>query len=179
MNMKDNTFWPKFVTNSRSILDFNVLFRKFHQSCALPDKEGLHDICEANLAAAVSASVERIHFHGLDLEMANLTVEQPSMKVLKVEIHHGLVRDRASNGPADSYVTQETSILGAPATYYVSKENDTRSFFDFLDDDHRPYLVAVTAMIESPMKLYVQNQNFYVANRQFVSNHSTPLHVLE
>ena len=70
------------------------------------------------------------------------------------------VRDRASNGPADSYVTQETSILGAPATYYVSKENDTRSFFDFLDDDHRPYLVAVTAMIESPMKLYVQNQNF-------------------
>ena len=27
-------------------------------------------------------------------------------------------------------------------------------------DDHRPYLVSLTCLIESPMKLYVQNQNY-------------------
>lgn len=30
---------------------------------------------------------------------------------------------------------------------------------DFLDAEHRPYLVAITCIIESPMKMYVQNQN--------------------
>jgi len=32
--------------------------------------------------------------------------------------------------------------------------------FDWMEVDHRPYVVAVTALVESPMKLYVQNQNY-------------------
>lgn len=48
----------------------------------------------------------------------------------------------------------ETSIMGAPATYYVNNQ-DQRHMLDFLDSNHRPYLVAVTALIESPMKMYV------------------------
>lgn len=32
---------------------------------------------------------------------------------------------------------------------------------DFLElDQHRPYLVQMTCLIESPMKLYVMNQNY-------------------
>lgn len=42
---------------------------------------------------------------------------------------------------------------------YVPK-NDNRHWLDHLDANHKPYLVAATVMIESPMKLYVQNQNF-------------------
>lgn len=42
----------------------------------------------------------------------------------------------------------------------MPKENDTRSFLDHLEYDHKPYTVAATVLIESPMKLYVQNQNF-------------------
>lgn len=37
---------------------------------------------------------------------------------------------------------------------------DTRSIWDHLDQNHRPYVIAATVMIESPMKLFVQNQNF-------------------
>lgn len=48
----------------------------------------------------------------------------------------------------------ESSLLGAPTTYYVHN-NDQRHVFDFLEADHKPYLVAVTALIESPMKMYV------------------------
>jgi hypothetical protein len=29
-----------------------------------------------------------------------------------------------------------------------------------MDYDYKPYVVAATVMIESPMKLFVQNQNF-------------------
>lgn len=96
----------------------------------------------------------RIHFHGLDVEMANLTVEQPSIKVLKVEIHHGLSLERKQNGSIDDYTTSSSSILGAPATYYVPK-NDQRHFLDCLDYSRRPYCIAVTALIDSPMKMFV------------------------
>jgi hypothetical protein len=58
----------------------------------------LDAICEGKLADYVKESVRRIHFHGLDIEMANLTVEQPKMKLLKVEVYHGLNVDRNTNG---------------------------------------------------------------------------------
>jgi hypothetical protein len=30
-------YWAWFLEHSRAIVDFNVLFREFHQGCALPD----------------------------------------------------------------------------------------------------------------------------------------------
>jgi len=157
--LPDSAFWSRFVENSRSVVDFNNLFREFHQFCSIPDAEGIERICEGKLAATVNQSVERIHFHGLDIEMANLTVNQPSVKVLNVEIAHGLNVERNTNGSEDEYTVSQSSVLGAPTNYYVPK-NDNRHFLDFLEDDHRPYCVAVTALIESPMKMFVQNQNY-------------------
>ena len=107
----------------------------------------------------MSESVQRIHFHGLDIEMANLTVEQPKIKLLKVELSHGVSVERNLNAPASEYTSHKSSLLGAPLTTYVPK-NDTRSFLDHLDSNHKPYVIAATVLIESPMKLYVQNQNF-------------------
>ena len=157
--MPPTSFWPKFVTNSDSVTEFNILFRKFHQACAMHDREGIDVNCEPRLAQAVNESLDRIHFHGLDIEMANLTVEQPSIKVMKVEISHGLNVDRDTNGTADDYTTSESSVLGAPCTYYTPVK-DERSVLDWLDEDHKPYNIAITALIESPMKMYVQNQNY-------------------
>ena len=152
-------FWSTYVKNSESLVEFNDLYRRFHQACALHDPEGIDAYCEPRLAQAVNESLDRIHFHGLDIEMANLTVTQPSIKVLKVEIAHGLNVDRDTNGNAEDWTTTESSFYGAPCTYYTPVK-DERSIFDFLDETKKPYNVAVTALIESPMKLYVQNQNF-------------------
>ena len=88
--------------------------------------------------------------------MANLTVEQPVIQVLKVEITHGLNLERASNGNGDDWIETKSSLLSAPCTYYTPAE-DQRDVLDGVDPDHRPYCVAITALIESPMKLYVQN----------------------
>ena len=73
--MSSSSFWPRYVVNSRAIDDFNNLYRKFHQACAMHDPEGIDVNCEPRLAQAVNESLDRIHFHGLDIEMANLTVE--------------------------------------------------------------------------------------------------------
>jgi len=135
------------------------LFREFHQFCAIPDGKGIEHICEGRLARAVNESVTRIHFHGLDIEMANLTVEQPSIQVMKVEITHGLNVERSENGSAADWVVTKSSLLGAPCTYYVPRE-DNRDCIDGIDAEHKPYNVAITALIESPMKLFVMNQNY-------------------
>lgn len=80
-----------------------MAFREFHQACALPDYGEIDKLCEGQLAAYVKESVRRIHFHGLDIEMANLTVKQPRIKLLKVELTNGLSLERASNGSLSDY----------------------------------------------------------------------------
>ncbi len=153
----DGSFWHKFVINNASY-EINKLFREFHQACALPDYMWLDQICEGKLSNYVKESVRRIHFHGLDIEMANLTVDQPKIKLLKVEVSHGISVERGSNHPESEYNISKSTILGAPQTVYVPK-NDQRHFLDHLDSNHRPYVVAATVLIESPMKLFVKNQN--------------------
>jgi len=45
----------------------------------------------------VSESIKRIKFHGLDIDLANITIEQPSIKVLKAEVCQNLYVDRSKN----------------------------------------------------------------------------------
>ena len=78
------------------------------------------------------------------------------MKLLKVEVHHGINVDRSLNKPASEYTITKGKLFGASQTVYTPK-NDQRHFLDNLDYDYKPYLVSATVLIESPMKLYVQN----------------------
>jgi hypothetical protein len=147
------SFWHRFITNNATY-EINKAFREFHQACALPDYRLISDVCEGKLAQYVKESVRRIHFHGLDIELANLTVDQPKIKILKVEIANGISVDRSKNKPASEYNISKTSIMGAPTTVYAPK-NDSRHFLDHLDYNYKPYVVSTTVLIESPMKLYV------------------------
>jgi hypothetical protein len=88
--------------------------------------------------------------------MSNLTVEQPKMKLLKVEVSHGLSVERSQNKPASEYNIAKSSLYGAPQNVYIPKQ-DTRHFLDHLDSNYKPYVVAATVLIESPMKLHVKN----------------------
>jgi hypothetical protein len=125
----------------------------------VPDYLGIKTICEGRLADYVLESVKRIHFHGLDIEMANLTVHQPKMKVLKAEVTYGLDLERKLNGPKDAYSLTTKTFQGAKYNYYTPK-HDHRSFLDHMDSNYKPYTVAITVLFESPMKMFVQNQNY-------------------
>lgn len=76
------------------------------------------------------------------------------MRVLKAEISHGLHVDRSKNLSKNDYSVNKGSLFGAKMKTYVPK-NDQRSFLDHLDQNYKPYCVAVTMLIESPMKLFV------------------------
>ena len=161
--LPESNYWHKFMVNTRSVVDMNTLFREFHQFSAIPDYDGLQLICEPKLANYVSESLKRIHFHGLDVEMANLTIEQPSIKVLKAEVHHGLNVVRSQNLKLEEYNVSKSKFMGATWNTYIPKDpkKDTRDAFQVFDfTNHRPYLVQLTCLVESPMKLFVMNQNY-------------------
>jgi hypothetical protein len=157
--LPSNNYWSMFVNNTNAKIEFNDLYREFHQYCAIPDYLGIKKVCEGKLADYVCQSVQRIHFHGLGIEMANLTVHQPKMKVLKAEVSYGVNYERKLNAPKDQYSVTNSKLWGAKYNYYTPK-NDTRSFLDHMDDGYKPYCVAITVLFESPMKMFVQNQNY-------------------
>ena len=67
------------------------------------------------------------------------------------------------NSIKDYKVSSNMKIGGASWKTYapVDPAKDTRDALDALDSFHtnRPYLVQITCVVESPMKLYVLNQN--------------------
>lgn len=91
--------------------------------------------------------------------MTDIVLQQPVMQVLKVELYKGLEIERDKNLSKSQYnVIKAPGILGAPYTKCIPK-NDTSSWLDIIDTDKQPYVFAVTALIESPMKMFVYNQN--------------------
>lgn len=157
--LKEGDFWHRWIFNRECDRDFNELFRVFHQSCAIPDYEGINRVCEPRLAQEISQTVDNIQSRGLDIEMANLRVHQPKIEILKVEVHHGLSMDRSENKPEEAYEISDSTLFGAPLKVYTNKNGDDRSVLDFLDSNYKPYLISVTTLIHSPMKLYIWNQN--------------------
>lgn len=90
--------------------------------------------------------------------MANLTVK-PTIKPIKVEVFNNLSLERADNS-FDMKSSSKSKLLGAPLTQFVNPKNDTRNGFwdNFLNpQEHKPYVVAITCVVESPMKLNIQN----------------------
>lgn len=156
--LKPNNFWHRWVFNRECNRDFDELFRVFHQSCAIPEESGIDRVCEPRLAAYMKKAIQNVHFHGMDIEMANLTNHSPKIDILNVDVSYGISVDRDSNKPKDDYNVAKSTFWGCPLSVYTDK-NDTRSVFDSLDKNYKPYLVSVTAIIHSPMKLYVWNQN--------------------
>ena len=157
--LKSNSFWYTWVKNRELMRSFSELFRVFHQSCAIPEEEGLDRVCEPKFKNYMMKCLQNIHFHGMDVEMVNLRVHQPQIDILNVEIHHGLNLDRTQNKPKSAYRISDSKFLGAPMKVYKDT-TEPRSFLEnMLNENNKPYLVSITTLIHSPMKMFVYNQN--------------------
>ena len=70
-------------------------------------------------------------------------------------------RDENAGSLKDYTVSKNHNIFGAKWNTYRRNQNDGSHFLDLLENDqHRPYLVSLTCLVESPMKMYVLNQNY-------------------
>lgn len=104
-------------------------------------------------------SLGNIHKHGMDIEMANLRVKSDRINILKVDLTHGLPLNRLERHAISNYDVVKEDLFGAPLTRYHLKGTKPHSLLDNLLTDYRPYTLAVTVAMQSPMKLFVWNQN--------------------
>ena len=114
---------------------------------------------ESRLQSYLENSIGQISYHGLDLEMANLTVKQPKIEILDVELTHGLPLDAKDRLPREEYDVTEDTFLGAKCTTYSQKNGRKHGILDNLNTEYKPYVLTTTPLIQSPMKLFVWNQN--------------------
>lgn len=54
--LSNGSFWSAFM-KSNALNEINVLFREFHQSCALQDYKSLNRVCEGTLAVFYKCNV--------------------------------------------------------------------------------------------------------------------------
>jgi hypothetical protein len=83
------------------------------------------------------------------------------MTLLDVQVFKDLDIERDANlASKDQYysVTQ-SSMFGANLHCFFKDQIDTIIDKNFMKADHKPYLLQVTMLVESPMKLYILNQN--------------------
>jgi hypothetical protein len=59
----------------------------------------LDKICEPQFVQYLQKSIGAISARGMDIEMANLTVKQPKIDLLSVELTHGLPLQRNQRLP--------------------------------------------------------------------------------
>ncbi len=160
-NKNINAYMRTFLQNRGCIDDFNILYREFHQWCAIPDFEGLDDLCEKGLATRLKEAVKGIHVSGLALDMERLIVTQPEMQIISFEVFRGLHVDRALNGKKSAYEEHKDAVLGIwPAcTVYKKKTDSLYDSLDAIEANYTPYMLRVKMLIQSHMKLFVYAKN--------------------
>lgn len=96
----------------------------------------------------------------MDVEMANLRLKSDKIEILKVELTHGVPINRTERLASEEYNISSGSFLGAPLKTFTRKDGKNKhSILDNMFVDYRPYNLAVTTLVSSPMKFFVYNQN--------------------
>ena len=93
----------------------------------------------------------------MDVEMANLRVKSDWIDILKVELNHGIPVSWYARQPKQNYNVTESTLLGAKCTNWKLKEGGNTGVLDNMFTNYKPYNVAVTVAMHSPMKLFVYN----------------------
>ena len=152
--------YSKLVSTGEFIEDFDILYREIHQWCAIPDMEGICHACEHNLAHKLWGVIQHIRNTGCSINIANLTVRQPSWTLLNAQIHKGLYTQRERNGKRGYYDITNANLFGLayPMNVYAHKYTPTH-ILDSFDASYKPYLLQITMAVHSPMKWFILNQD--------------------
>lgn len=149
-------YMRNLLKNRECLDDFHILYREFHQWCAVPDFRGINVLCEKQFADHIKKSIRQIHLKGLQLEMTKIRAIQPKMIPLDFKIYKHLNVDRSKNGKESDYTIHKDRVLafGPKCTVYRAKKQYLREALNVIEKDYKPYLLQVKVLIGGPMHLY-------------------------
>jgi hypothetical protein len=143
----------QYLKNMLLLQDYNSIFRDFLQSCALSNPNGLGLTCEPRLKRYVQANLATINRLGYNMEIESLKIMQ-DYKILRVEIYKNLNMERDSNKSHDNYSFNKLPTPLGPLVVAHEKGNDHS-----IVKSPRPFILATTMLVQSPMKMAFFNQN--------------------
>jgi hypothetical protein len=143
----------QYLKNMLLLQDYNTLFRDFLQCCAMGNQNGLELTCESRFKSYIQSALYSVVKQGFNLEIDSLKILY-SYKVLRMEIYKNLKINRNSNMTFDKY---KFSRIWTPlAPLVLAKEiGSDHSIFT----DPKPFILATTMLVQTPMKMAVFNQN--------------------
>jgi len=154
LDMNASKGWVyQYLKNMLLLNDYDNIFRSFLQAIAQDRKDGMELVTEPRLCDYIYSNVRELRIKGYNLEFQDLKIIQ-DYSVLRVEIYKNLHVDRYKNKDLSSYSFSDVytplgncrvaTLLGEDISYF---HND------------RPYILATTMRVKTPMKLQVFNQN--------------------
>lgn len=151
-----HTGWQlTYLRNMGLLKDYDTIFRDFLQCCARTDMRGLKLVTEPRFNSYMQKALHNIKVvMGMNLELDSLKILQ-NYRILRTELYKNLYINRYENKPYQNYkFTTNYTPLGSMV---VAKElnEDTNSFAL----NPKPFILATTMLIQSPMKMAILNQN--------------------
>jgi hypothetical protein len=143
----------QYLKNMLLLQDYNTLFRDFLQCCAMENHNGLNVTCEKRFKSFVQSTLMSVLRQGFNLEIDSLRILQ-RYKILRMEIYKNLKIDRDSNMSYNNYKFSKIWTPLAPLVVAREIGNDSSIF-----TDPKPFILATTMLVQTPMKMAVFNQN--------------------
>jgi hypothetical protein len=152
-NISQKGWKLNYLKNMLLLQDYNTIFRDFLQSTCLNDRFGLNLTCENRFKNYIESHLYSINKKGYNLDLESLKIKQ-DFKILRVELYKNLKINRDENKNFSKYEFKTYSTPVGPLVVAHEKGNDHS-----LAKDNKPFILATTMHVRSPMKIGVFNQN--------------------
>lgn len=148
---KPHGIFYKYIGLLNLFFEYNEVFRDFFQSIARDDFNYLNLVCEAYLANHINSQLGKLRRKGFYIELESLRNKQ-SFEVVDWKLYKNLRINRYKNYEKGGEIKlHDYGKLLSVATF---GSNDISIF-----DNNKPFILASTMKVTSPMKLSIYNQN--------------------
>jgi len=146
-------FFYQYLKNMLLLNDYDNVFRSFLQATAQFRLDGLNLVTEPRLLDYFFHNLINIRRQGYNVEFQDLKIIQ-DYSVIRVELYKNLKINRYANAPYSRYSFKDYKTpIGV--SHVATLKGDDISYFH----NDRPYILATTMHVKTPMKIQVFNQN--------------------
>ena len=150
-------FLFNYLKRMNMFFDYNEVFRDFFQSLAKNDNNFLNLVAEPYLVKHIVSHLEKLRRKGFFIELESIRNKQ-EFEVIDVNLYKNLRINRYKNFENENINKMDdlniSSYFGGKYNVARVNNHDTSIF-----ENNKPFILATTMKVTSPMKLSVFNQN--------------------
>ena len=150
-NSSNTSFMFKYIQKMNLLFDYSEVFRDFFQSIAKDDFNYLNLVAEPFFANHIESQLKKIRHQGFHLELENLRTTF-DFAIVDFKLYKNFRINRYKNFEKGDFHEVKSYCNGK---FELAKWKEDSSFFD----NTKPFILATTMKVTSPMKLSIFNQN--------------------